>query len=681
MMEMRPFAGALILALGLPGAPPARAPEGSGTLLGTLRGRVTFEKPPRRRPAALVVTTLKPRASSGARDAPKFRLSCPLGEDGRWSCEVPASTYDLGLSLEGFAPTYRWNVAVSPRSPLDLGSLPFRTGGSVAGWIEVQGGAVDAKSCEARLVPTLAPLGAKVEARETSEQKEVVAPCRPEGLFQLSGLEPGLYDLSVSQSGFTPFRQGGVAVFRDAESFLQKAAVLRKSLRLRLQVSPPLDPYGQAWRIRAFERAQGGRPGSEAFAGRADDSGLLERAEVQPGFYRLVAETSQGERMAALDDLPVDGIGDAYAEIRADWIEVEGRLRVGRGGRAGTLWFGGRQANAGLRMQADEEGRFSGFLPRELGRRWLVEVETESRAVRRWIDVVPNDRRKARLEISLPENRVFGRVLDEAGRPVRDAEVLLENLLPGEAPEFPALAETDGEGRFEARSLVPGRLTVQAEGGAPKAYSDSLEVEVEEDGETGPLELRLREGRSVRGRLVGPFGAVAGAPLVGFGVPETRSLETGRTDGDGRFELRVPRGGAEAVVVASAPGLALTAFLLPNGKAEADFEVPGKGGTLEVVLPGPARRDPPWLSVVLQQNGLLLPLFVWHGWATGAAPQPQPTEERVTYLVPQMAPGSYRLCLSPSGDLTPPPPSARCVSGPLEAGGAARLDLTASKER
>src|SRR5947209_19035644 len=82
---------------------------------------------------------------------PPGAFTCPVDKEGNWSCSLPAATFDLVVTAEGFTPHYRWGVEVPPARTLGLGTFQLARGGSVAGWVAVEGGAIDPAHAVARL--------------------------------------------------------------------------------------------------------------------------------------------------------------------------------------------------------------------------------------------------------------------------------------------------------------------------------------------------------------------------------------------------------------------------------------------------------------------------------------------------------------------------------------------------
>lgn len=108
------------------------------------------------------------------------------------------------------------------------------------------------------------------------------------------------------------------------------------------------------------------------------------------------------------------------------------------------------------------------------------------------VDRLPG-KRAAEVSIEVPDTLLQGEVVDEAGRSVPGA---LVTVLGNRGDQRMA----DEEGRFEFRGLRPGLRGVEAE--ERDRSSGVVEVMVEEDRETAPLRLVVRENTEVKGRVV-----------------------------------------------------------------------------------------------------------------------------------------------------------------------------------
>src|SRR5262249_33890222 len=141
-------------------------------------------------PGQVVVRTLAPPSFLHRETAPKGTIDAPVSKEGAWSSSLPASKYDLAISAPGLAPAYRWGVEVPAQKTLPLGTILLQPGGSVAGWVVVEEGAIDGDRCIVRLLPAVAAAadlaGAAQAQRGIFEQR-----VGKDGFFQLTGLPGG----------------------------------------------------------------------------------------------------------------------------------------------------------------------------------------------------------------------------------------------------------------------------------------------------------------------------------------------------------------------------------------------------------------------------------------------------------------------------------------------------------
>jgi hypothetical protein len=105
------------------------------------------------------------------------------------------------------------------------------------------------------------------------------------------------------------------------------------------------------------------------------------------------------------------------------------------------------------------------------------------------------------------------------------------------------------------------------------------------------------------------------------------------------------------------------------------------GGTVEILFPEEseaAQKQSP--SLWTFQNGLPLSPQALGEWVRrhGQSTDPQARKS----VIPEMAPGEYRVCIVAQSVLVPwelsgwTAPLAKCAAGQLEAGGTLRLDLS-----
>lgn len=642
--------------------------------LGRVAGSVKVTEKGQRSPKRLIVTTLPPRPPA-PKDVPKGSLDCPVDAQGKWECPpLPATTFDLVLSAEGFIPQYRWEVKVSPGKTVDLGTLKLERGASVAGWVDVEGGRIG-DDCRARLAPLMAPgSGARIAEKVRSTGNEV--PVRKDGFFQLVGVAPGNYSLEVRQEGFAPATVHPIEVWPRSETFLRQPVTLKRPIQLELVFSPASDWLGRPWKVEVY-RASGGNASfrDEVYAGPTDEQGLVTIAHQPPGRFRVHVYDALGNRFD-FRDFDVTGPEEARQTFDLEILTVQGTVRLGKEPLEATLWFGGRYGNPGSKMESGPDGKFHGVLAKDGW--WRVDVASSqpSFETRTRVKVEPDGQGRATVEIDLPATRVFGRIVDDTGRPVPSAflEISTEGL--------DMHTRANDAGNFDVRGFAEGMaLAVASSSRREEEWtSDRISLFLRDGEEVGPIEIRMNKKKRISGTVRSALGPVPGAGIRVVPVhPVKMGGDAVRTDLDGSFTAQVPERTETAAVIVSPPGHALHAFLLSLSEPPQPLMVSREGGNLEVAVPERSKVEEEGLSLWVFQNGLPLPMQSLYEWALGHG---QDIYRENTYSAPALAPGEYRACLVAQAAVIPwidsgwTAPLARCTTGQLTAGGTLRLDLS-----
>lgn len=639
----------------------------------TLVGTVSVEAG-ERLPTKLSVKIRAARLPGREPDVPELAVDCPVGKKGEWSCELPATLLDLSLRVEGFVPHNRWAVRLERDKTLPLGRLALKKGASVSGWAQVEEGALDAGQAKARLSPLQAP-GADSSLAERLRSAALEVPLDGRGFFQFAGVAPGSYAVEVTQPGFAPARVSPIEVWPGSETSLTLPLVLRRPLRIELTISPETDWLGKPWQVEMFRASDLGGSAGSVYDGAAGSDGRLVLHGQTPGSFRILVFDSLGNPLYSDVDFLIRDAGEAQRAIEIDLVSLRGEVLLGKEPLSATLYFGGRHAALGSRMESDQDGEFHGVLPR--GGTWLVEIDspepvlsTHSR-----VEVQARGDGTARVTIRLPDTRVFGRVVEEEGRPVK-ARVFADS------GQGSVEVSTQEAGSFEIRGLPAGLVRLSAEAGSREGrlVSDSTLTVLDEEHQVGPVELRLRKNKLFQGRVQSARGPVPGASLEVFPLrPSLPGGAAARTDLQGSFEVRVPEPTETVLAIVSPPGNGLKAFEVPLDGRPAVLDVSREAGTLEIsagMSEEEARAQA--LQMVVVQNGLHLPWNLLLHWAQGHGERLRISEG---IRIPNLAPGEYRVCLVPRAELVqrgPEGPSAlggQCASGYLEASGTLRLDV------
>lgn len=630
--------------------------------LGTVSGVLTVKGKGIARPKAIVVKTLAAPAFLKRPPVPPGVLSCPVDEKGFWSCALPATKFDLVITAEGFTPHYRWGVEVPAGRTLSLGTVELEKGASVAAWVAVEDGAIEPGKCKARLSPLLAgdtEVGRASDLQRTAVEREV----RKDGFVQLTGLAPGSYVLEVSQPGYPQAKASPVVVKPGAETFLRDPLILKRALDISFEISPALDWLGKPWRAQVLRDDPTLRMAPIIFDGAANPEGRFTVRDQSPGRFRVAAQDSLGNRLYR-DSLDVEGPESAAQRIEIKLIDLEGSLHLDDEPLAATLWFDGRNGAGSIRMESDTEGVFHGVLPREGV--WRIEIESQEPALQTWTRAKVQAGRSGRatLTLDLPDARVFGRVVDEKGQPLPEAQVgvMAEGV-------DPLLVQTGAEGTFDVRALPEGTAWLAAE--SKDRVSGRTLVTLVEDRAVGPIELSVRPLKELTGTVTSSRGPVPGAQVTILSYPSGAG-DAATTDDAGGFRVKIPESAARLVAIVSAPGFALRAFPASAEGVPLALTVSEAGGDLEVSLPwDPEEFLERGRVLVFFQNGLPLPANIPFQWMYDQG-QPREIKGR-SFRIPNVAPGEYRVCLMPQASLLNPmdavPAEAdACDSGTLGAG-------------
>jgi hypothetical protein len=648
--------------------------------LGRIGGAVKLAEKEERLPKTITVRTLPPHFPN-QRDTPRGTMDCPVDDQGKWSCPpLPATTFDLVLSAGGFIPQYRWGLTVLPEKTTDLGTLVLKKGASVAGWVEVEGGAID-PACRARLTPLIGP-GGGVALAEKIRSTGVEVPVRKDGFFQIEGVAPGDYSLEVRQPGFAEATVHPIAVSPRSETFLRQPVVLTRPLDLELAISPPLDWLGHPWKVLLLQASsEAGSFEKTLYTGAADEQGKVRIPRQTPGRFRMFVTDSLDNQLA-LETFQVTGPENASQEIRLKILTVRGVIKLGKEPLAATLWFGGRHGSESVKLESDRDGKFHGVLPKTGW--WTVDVVSAAprfeMRTRAKVESAGEDR--ASVEIDLPATRVYGKVVDDAGHPAPAATVVLST------DEGAVHMDSDETGSFDFRGVPEGLAHAGAtlSSALGEWSSDRISLFLHDGEDVGPVEVRLRKEIKLAGKVQSARGPIPGAGVMVTAIrPILQGGDSVHTELDGTFTARVPALTELADVIVSAPGFGLKAFPVALGEgATQPLSLEEQSGDLQVLFPSPDNDDRKNATTLwIFQNGLPVPKPVLFQWANAHGRIGVESQKDLKSLsAPEMAPGEYRACLAVPAILVPwqasgwTAPLAKCVSGTLAAGGTLRLDLS-----
>lgn len=591
---------------------------------------------------------------------PAGTVACPV-EHTTFTCVVPAAAdLDLRVKAERYVSRFFWHRRVAADGDLWLGPVPLVRGASLLGWVVDEGGRppgpddrlVVALSPDAPGDPEEAPDGGAGETTKVDAQ----------GFFQFVGVLPGRYVATAKASGGRSAESPALTVVADRDAELIEPLVLRPPLEAVVQVSPPLDPEGGAWRVEV--QPAGGSAGRPR-TGRTDASGTARLSGLRAGRYLVVVRDTEGRRLH-VDEVDLEA-GRPHLDVTIDRIPVAGRVLLGDQPLAAQVTLGGRSGAVSLRVRSDDEGRFEAWVPHE--GLWRVDVAaSEPPVLRRLVDV-PIERaagqRVARVDLRLPDTLLEGEIVDAEGRPV-DAATLLVVQVPASEPIVDRRVRS---GRFRLRGLAPGTYRLEAVAGPfdRQVRSGSVDVVLDEAAPYAHARLVLAPPLEVAGRVTGAWGAVPGAEIFArpLDQPPQNLGISAVSDFEGRFELRLPAGTTRVDLLVMAPGYALlplSSVAVQSGRP-LSIRVDEAGGDLLLDLDRPLDQ---WPHPTFESQGGAISSSMLAEWVRRNS---APTGGDVV-LIPRLPPGFYRVCRASAAE---PMGRRTCDEGVLAIGGVLEL--------
>ncbi len=653
-------------------APGLEPREASLRLVPTCRLVAHLEGPEGQRlSGSLSVRLRTPTNDPAIQDADQLVLECPV-EEGPWRCEVPSGTFDVRLRAPGYLSHFYWKLTLPPRQDFDFGALRLQPGSSIVGWLVTEDGSQLGAGTKVVATPRSAGAGdprAEVKHRSLTVDAQV----DDRGFFHLRGLSLGAYVLAAEQKGFVPLHSLPVMVGEASETELREPLVLTRPAQLRVYLDPPVDSHGEAWKLQLLN-------GNELeYSGPASASGTWTAPSLAPKPYMLMVTDSEGSRVTH-ERIEVEGPMMEHW-LTLDLVEVEGLLTLGGEPLPGQLAFGGTSGVTSIKMQADEEGRFSGQLPK--AGNWPVDVRSESPEVfrrLRAVEIEPSPgTRRARIEIELPATRLEGEVVDSDGGAI-DGTTVLAVPVPrqaGDPAERPSYTRTRPGGEFAFEGLAPAAYRLQAlmvDPAGGELQSEPVEVDLLKEDPLQSVRLVIGPYLEFRGRLVAGSAGIPGADIwiIPIGTGDGVFVPSARSGPDGRFDIRLPEGTETVEVTVFAPGFVLYKEILAVAEGQETLilvEQQG-GGTLRI-----RPRDPIDLSMgrglpsVVRADGIRFDLGTLSRWTL----LNQGASFSEWAEIPKMPAGGYTVCWPRSAETFKHDNESPCEDGYLPAYG--RLEI------
>lgn len=572
--------------------------------------------------------------------SPSFRVRLSPGEG---EVKVPAGSFVASLAVPGYAPDLQ-RLATQPAGRHRIAHRARQ------GWSMI---------ARIRAASTLKPLPeAEVHFFER------VGYGRPDllldklvsgtdGLVLLSGLLPTMVSLEARHPGFLLAQAGGLTA--SPGTFAFREVDLGLGGRIVALVTAPGSPFTEG-----ICEIHGVGPESpdpaddlqQLWQGKVSTQGSCTSTRLPQGEYRLrfrIGKEAQVHRWVAVEegvDTPVDLLLSptrVFGEVRRSDKPVEGyfveALRIDRDQPRGV------RGDADTTAVSDEEGRYE--LTLWMPGWYTLRVRSGNKAPSaEHQEFTTEGNEEKRVDFDLSGSPLRGTVVDETGRPVAEANVVLRwsGML---------LAKTDAQGRFEIDLEDEGTGKVFA---SKRGYrqSEEMDVTVAAGGSPAPVTLLLKRKESASGRVV----AAGGGASPGAWITSTQfTAQEGplpfahaRAEPDGQFEIETPPGPSR--LFASGPSCPL--FWVDLSAQQADpgeprppltLQCPALPAALEMTLVDETGKPRPHLGVVLRSSGVIVPQSVlgrhlqWLGLAA--------TSDGAGRLVlAGLAPGDYELFLS-----------------------------------
>ncbi len=619
---------------------------------------------------------LRPAPEVAASQAPApSKVVCPVERE-TWRCTLPAGLLDIRFQADGFIPRYQWGIRVPRGGALRLGRLDLRRGSAVLGWVVTADGTGVGDKGRVELQPKM---GGPVRSQEDVSRLKALsfeAPIHPRGFFQLDGVPPGAYVLAAKHDRFATAATTVRVVPGEVTEIANPPLVLDLPQTLEVYLSPPLDPWGKPWAVRLLRLDRGSAVMTNVLLEPAESGGIWKKAGLAPASYLLKIGPHNGDTWQ-VEEVEVNAsLAPLHLDINV--LQVVGTLRLGKDPLAAKLTFGGRWGAVRIQARSDDEGKFQVFLPQAGD--WSVHISSTEPPVNREIPklaIQPKpDTNVAELAIDLPNTKLRGRVVDEAGTAVAGALVSVQSAGSVEEPRVQERA--DGEGQFEILGLPSGPVQVGADAAGDRS-SDLIIATITDDQELPPVTLTLRPRLRISGTVAWPGGVVAGARVkaVPVGIPYF-SVPSTTSDAQGRFEVTVPPATREMLLAVGAPGFAFRMLRIPVPEdRQFVVGVEQAGGTLIVKTEGPHNLPAPDIpDIFVLQGSAFEGLFYLRMWAVSSgANQEDPTRS----VIPFVEPGEYRACwVSPAEQASLAIgiiPEGRCAKGFLPPNGELTLKL------
>ncbi|MFL6263829.1 MAG: carboxypeptidase regulatory-like domain-containing protein [Thermoanaerobaculia bacterium] len=379
------------------------------------------------------------------------------------------------------------------------------------------------------------------------------------------------------------------------------------------------------------------------YEGRTDRDGVCRTGRFPAGSsYFLEVALAEGgatlKRPVVLENGRETVEDLAFSEIR-----VHGTVTRGGDPAPGfTVLAGEVLEDQGISMKLAEaasgkDGAYEFTLPKAGRFKFLLRPSPQSPPIL-MRDVVVEEGDESPVDFALEKSAVRGKVVDQDGKPVEGAVVMLY----WRAAAHESFQRTDERGELEFLLESPGEGGVEAEKDGYRK-SERLEITMKDGAEPPPFVLTLVKERAFRGTLF----SAAGPPVAGGWMASALSpfldehigLNESRTDPLGRFVLP-PRTGRRNRIFASGPGCPLSFFDPIDTDGELSLHCQGAAAVLEFTLTNPEGLPVPGVQLILRHGNAIIPARVLarHLALQGLRAE---TDAYGHLVIPNLAPGDY----------------------------------------
>jgi hypothetical protein len=580
-------------------------------------------------------------------------IPCPIAAN-IMRCTIPAGKFDLAVRVPGFLSHYAWDLKAPEDRTTDLGHVRLQRGSSLSGSVRMPRGEPSAKG----VTVTLRPMAAVEENDRLHERRRIshaTSTVSHRGFFHFAA-RPGAYTVQATRGGDLISAEIEVSVADGRESVLREPLELARPLTARIQVMPPEDPWGDAWRV-ALTPVRDDAAASDRASFTSEGFATIDG--LPPGRFDLTVIQRAGaiwhtERLALT--------ADRLINVPIESVPVEGHVTLGDRPIRATLTFIGDGRN--VRIKSRPDGTIKAVLPRPTGDRWET-LQVESPGLTRSLPglaVEPRpDGRPVPLIIRLPGSRLTGKVVDEAGNAAGPG-VISVVLSDGELVQV-----TTVDGTFSADGLPPGGVMISAETRVGRTEQPTSATVTNEE-TTPPVTIVVKPSTTFEGVVRAPTGAASaavwGAASAAPGLhPYIAPLPTSL---DGAFTINLGARASEVTLSVSSPGFAYRLLRVPTRTAKPFVvQVSQQGGTLVVDCAKEREGKRPYVV----HSGAILPAVTFGYLAGGRFSR---EEGRIRFEAAPVEEGPYSLCWFASDEASPAErgmiPPGRCTAAYLTPG-------------